>query len=80
MPTTDTYSAGSSQEEFFFRVPFNILDLVWLGMERGVSSQRIGMALDLSAEQVDRVAADIIRKQRTTAYLREKAIVLSDSP
>ena len=37
-PTTDTYSAGSTQEEFFFRLPFDILDMVWLGYERGVPS------------------------------------------
>ncbi|MFZ0430513.1 MAG: NAD(+) synthase [Acidobacteriota bacterium] len=73
-PTTDTYSAGSSQEEFFFRVPFQILDLVWLGYERGISSEEIGSALDLSAEQVDRVVADILRKHRTTAYLRTPAM------
>jgi len=78
-PTTDTYSAGSTQEEFFFRVPFEILDLVWLGYERGVSSQDIGETLGLSADQVDRVAADIVRKQRTTAYLRSSPLMLSDA-
>ena len=78
-PTTDTYSAGSTQEEFFFRVPFDILDLVWLGHERGVPPQEIGEALGLSAEQVNRVMADIVRKQRTTAYLRSSPLVFSDS-
>ena len=69
-PTTDTYSAGSTQEEFFFRVPFDILDSVWLGYERGVPHEAIARALDLSIEQVERVIADIVRKQRTTSYLR----------
>ena len=69
-PTSDTYSAGSTQEEFFFRLPFELLDPIWLGYERGVSSDEIGQALGLSAEQVERVIADIVRKQRTTAYLR----------
>jgi NAD+ synthase len=78
-PTTDTYSAGSSQQEFFFRVPFDILDLVWLGYEKGIPSQDIGQALHLSGEQVDRVIADIIRKQRTTAYLRAEVLILPDS-
>ena len=78
-PTTDTYSAGSTQQEFFFRVPFDILDLVWLGYERGIPSHKIGSALHLTAEQVDRVVADIIRKQRTTAYLRKAAVLFSDS-
>ena len=70
VPTTDTYSAGSTQEEFFFRVPFDVLDVVWSGYERGVSSEELAGALALSTEQVERVIADIVRKQRTTAYLR----------
>jgi NAD+ synthase len=70
VPTTDTYSAESTQEEFFFRIPFDVLDVVWSGYERGVSSEELAEALALSTGQVERVIADIIRKQRTTAYLR----------
>lgn len=79
-PTTDTYSAGSTQEEFFFRVPFEILDSVWLGFERGVSSTRIAEALSLSTVQVERVIADVTRKQRTTAYLRMPPIGIGSAP
>lgn len=78
-PTTDTYSAGSSQEEFFFRVPFEVLDLIWLGHERGIPSPEIGKALGLGAAQVDRVIADITRKRRTTSYLRAAALTVSDT-
>jgi len=78
-PTTDTYSAGSSQEEFFFRVPFEILDLVWLGQDLGISSQEIGEALGLSADQVDRVVADITRKKRATDYLRTAPVFMPQS-
>ncbi len=73
-PTTDTYSAGSTEVEFFYRVPFEILDLVWLGKERGVPCQQIAAALDLKTDQVERVAADLMRKQRNTAYLRENVL------
>lgn len=69
-PTTDTYSAGSTQEEFFFRAPFGILDAIWAGMEQGASPASIGEALGLSEAQVDRVMKDILRKQQTTKYLR----------
>ena len=69
-PTTDTYSAGSTQEEFFYRVPFEILDSVWHEHERDVPPEAIAQSLGLSAEQVQRVIADIKRKHRTTAYLR----------
>jgi NAD+ synthase len=73
-PTTDTYSAGSTQEEFFYRVPFEILDLVWYGIEAGYPTLEIAAALDLNTDQVERVAADIRRKQRTTAYLRQSPL------
>ena len=74
VPTTDTYSAGSTQEEFFFRVPFDILDAVWSGHERGISDQELAQELDLSSAQVERVVADIVRKRRTTRYLRAHPI------
>ena len=79
IPTTDTYSAGSTQEEFFFRLPFELLDTIWFGYEQGYSSQEIASALGLSDGQVVRVIADIERKKRTTSYLREIPIQISDT-
>jgi NAD+ synthase len=73
-PTSDTYPGGSTQEEFFFRLPFDILDTIWLGYEQGVASQAIADGLNLSVEQVERVIADIARKQHTTDYLRMPTI------
>jgi NAD+ synthase len=70
IPTTDTYSAGGTQQEFFFRIPFDVLDLIWSGHEQGIPNEQTAAALDLSVEQVERVIADIIRKRRTTEYLR----------
>ncbi len=75
-PTTDTYSAGSTQEEFFFRLPFDVLDLIWLGMEKGVPADVIARALEITPVQVERVMEDIQRKQRTTAYLRSAILTV----
>jgi NAD+ synthase len=69
-PTTDTYSAEQTQEEFFFRLPFDILDTIWYGWERGVPTREIAQALELTAEQVENVIHDIQRKLHTTEYLR----------
>lgn len=69
-PTTDTYPGGSTQEEFFYRIPFEILDLAWLGLEQGVPLDEIAVALDLTPKQVTWIEADIQRKQRATEYLR----------
>lgn len=79
-PTTDTYPGGSTQEEFFYRVPFDLLDTVWLGHERGLPHGEIAYGLDLSIEQVDRIIADITSKRRATEYLRAAPIELDGSP
>jgi NAD+ synthase len=69
-PTTDTYSAHSSQEEFFFRMPFEMMDLLWYALEHKVPVPEAAQVMDLTEEQVQRAFADLTRKQRTTQYLR----------
>ena len=73
-PTTDTYSAEQTQEEFFFRLPFEILDTIWYGWENKVSSDQIAASLNLKPEQVDNVIHDIQRKISTTEYLRTEPL------
>lgn len=73
-PTTDTYSAEQTQEEFFYRVPFDILDRVWFGWEQGIPSKNIAQALELTEENVKSIVNDTQRKIRTTEYLRMEPI------
>lgn len=76
-PTTDTYSAGSTQEEFYFRVPFDLLDKIWLGVELQMSARAIAQDLGLTEEQVERVITDLKQKERTTEYLRTSPVSLN---
>ena len=69
-PTTDTYSAHSSQEEFFFRLPFEVMDLMWYAQEHNVPIAEVAQVMDLTEEQVQRAFSDLERKRRTTEYLR----------
>ena len=73
-PTSDTYSAEQTQEEFFFNVPFKILDPVWLGMEMEVPAEVIAETLGLDTAYVNNVIHDIKSKTRTTEYLRYSPI------
>ncbi len=66
-PTTDTYSAPSSQQEFFFRLPFSVMDLLWYGMDHQVPVEEVARVMGLNAAQVARAFADFRRKARTTA-------------
>ncbi|WP_337865650.1 NAD(+) synthase [Ignavibacterium sp.] len=76
-PTTDTYSAEQTQEEFFFKTPFDILDRIWYGWEKGFSSKDIAEPLNLSEAEVDVVISDIKQKILTTEYLRAESVSLN---
>lgn len=69
-PTTDTYSAECTQEEFFFRVPFEVGDVVWYAMEKSVPIKEVAKELDLTEETVSHIQNDIKRKIKATEYLR----------
>ena len=73
-PTTDTYSAEQTQEEFFFRIPFDTLDKIWIGWEQGNLSSKIAEDLKLSTQQVENVINDIQRKIASTEYLRREPL------
>jgi len=75
-PTTDTYSAECTQEEFFFRVPFEIGDVVWYAMEKNVPVHEVAEELDITDDQVVHIQNDIMRKIRATEYLRANPLHL----
>lgn len=68
-PTTDTYSLPQTQEEFYFSLEYGRMDLVLYGKNNGYSAAEIGPALNLTAEQVERVFRDIESKRKVTKYL-----------
>jgi NAD+ synthase len=75
-PTTDTYSAGSSQQEFFYRLPFELLDTLWMALENCIPIHEAAEFTGLTEIQVQRVWDDIVRKKRTTEYLRMQPVTI----
>jgi NAD+ synthase len=76
-PTSDTYSAASSQEEFFFGLPFATLDALWFAKDQGLSAEQAAAACGLTPVQVERAWNDIDGKARTTEYLRAAPVQLT---
>lgn len=70
IPTSDTYSAHQTQEEFFFRLPFDQMDLLWYAQEHNVPVAQVASVMNLSEDIVSRVFADLARRDQTTNYLR----------
>ena len=67
--TTDTYSLAQSQEEFYFSLPYQRMDLCLYGLNHGVPTAEVAAAVSLTEEQVERVYRDIEQKRKTTQYL-----------
>jgi len=68
-PTTDTYSMPQSQEEFFFSVPYDIMDFCLYCYNNDISPERASKAISLDVDQVKRVFYDIKNKRRSSRYL-----------
>ena len=69
-PTTDTYSAEQTQEEFFYQLPFEDMDLLWYGWENGFHAQEVARILNFTEDMVNKNFKNFERKQKTSEYLR----------
>ena len=68
-PTTDTFSLPQSQEEFYYSMPTQTLDLVLHARNEGRPTTEVAEETGFTFEQVQRAFADIDQKRRTTRYL-----------
>jgi NAD+ synthase len=69
-PTTDTYSAEQTQEEFFYQLPFHQMDLLWYAFKNNYDPEEVGKVMDRTTEEVRKVFSGFERKIKTTEYLR----------
>jgi NAD+ synthase len=68
-PTTDTYSLSQGQDEFYFSLPYDKMDLCLYAKNNDVPLDRVASVIGISREQVKRVFEDIDTKRKTTRYL-----------
>ncbi|MBI5589817.1 MAG: NAD(+) synthase [Deltaproteobacteria bacterium] len=78
LPTTDTYSMPQGQEEFYFSLPYQLMDLCLYAKNHDIAPAAAASACGLSPEQVKRVYDDIDTKRSTTRHLHLKAITLQE--
>ncbi|MBN1696524.1 MAG: NAD(+) synthase [Spirochaetales bacterium] len=77
-PTTDTYSMPQSQEEFYFSLPYDKMDLCLYGKNNGIPAINVAKTIGLSEEQVNRVYSDIEQKRKTTRYLHLPPLLIEN--
>lgn len=68
-PTTDTFSLAQTQEEFYFALPYDRMDLCLYGLNNAIPAAEVAAAASLTEDQVDRVWRDIVAKRKATRYL-----------
>ena len=73
-PTTDTYSAHQTQEEFFYQLPFKEMDTYWYGYENGYSPLDVAKIMGKNETQIIALFQNFDRKKKTTEYLRRAPI------
>lgn len=78
--TTDTYSLAQSQEEFYFSLPYQRMDLCLYGLNNRTPLAEVAAATGLTEQQVDRVYRDIEQKRKTTQYLHLAPALITDIP
>ena len=68
-PTTDTYSLEQTEEEFYFSLPLDKMDLCLYGKNHAIPSTTIAPQAGLTVAQIDRVYRMIDSKRKATRYL-----------
>lgn len=74
-PTTDTYTAEQTQEEFFYQMPYELMDIYWYGFENGYSAQDVANVMGETEAHVSALYHNFERKIKTTEYLRMSPII-----
>jgi len=74
-PTTDTYSLPQSQEEFYFVLPLEKLDLCLYGLDAGIRPADIAQEVGLTMQQIEQVYHLICARRAIAQYLHAPALL-----
>jgi NAD+ synthase len=76
VPTTDTYSLEQGQDEFYFALPYEQMDLALWAYNHGRSAAELARALGIAEDRAAFIYRDIETKRRTTRYLHLKPVLI----
>ena len=73
-PTTDTYSLAQGQDEFYFSLPYDKMDIALLAYNSGEPAIALAGKLNINVDKAELIYRDIETKRKTTAMLHWPAI------
>ncbi len=80
VPSTDTYSLEQTQEEFYFHLPYDKMDLALYALNNQVPAGEAGPVIGLDEEQMTRIYQDIGQKRSTTRVLHLSPMLVEKVP
>ncbi len=72
-PSPDTFSAVVSDQEFYFCIPYDLLDLLLYAQENKIPLNKVSEVLNLPEEQIKRAYRDFDQKKKASAHLVQTA-------
>ena len=75
-PTTDTYSMPQGQDEFYFALPYDKMDLALWGLNNNVPASELTELLGVSREHAQFIYNDILSKRKTTSYQHLRPLLI----
>ena len=78
LPTTDTYSLQQGQDEFYFALPYEKMDIALWAHNHGVAAADLAEFLQIDDQQAAYIYKDIEKQRRTTHYMHASAVLVED--
>lgn len=79
-PTTDTYTLPQGQDEFYFALPYEKMDLALWAMNHALPAEELAAAIDVTPAQASYVYRDIEAKRATTRALHSRPLLIEPVP
>ena len=79
-PTTDTYSLSQGQDEFYFALPYEEMDIALWAYNHNVPEADLAKFLEVDEVHVTYIYKDIVNKRKTTHYMHASAVLVEDVP
>jgi len=79
-PTTDTYSLPQGQDEFYFALPYQQMDLALWSHNHKIPADELAALLAIEPQQAEWIYRDIEAKRRTTRYLHLRPLLIEGLP
>jgi NAD+ synthase len=75
-PTTDTWSLAQTQDEFYFSLPYDRMDICLYALNNAIAPAVAAAAAGLTEAQLEKVWRDIESKRSATAYLHAPPLLV----